>query len=148
MNRVFNASLFKGKVALVTGGATGIGLAIASQFLELSSHVIIASRKEDALREATDKLNAQYGGAKGGSGVAEPCSYLTCNIREESQVVQLFEKAVERHGKVDYVINNGGGQFPAPAQTISKKGWKAVVETNLTGTFMMCREAHEAGGMG
>ena len=147
MNQVFNTSLFRGKVALVTGGATGIGYAIASQFLSLSSQVIIASRKEDALREAARTLNAKYGGESGGSGVVEPCSYLTCNIREEEQVVRLFERAIETHGKVDYVVNNGGGQFPAPAQTISKKGWRAVVETNLTGTFMMCREAHEAGRM-
>ena len=53
---------------------------------------------------------------------------------------QLIDTTLDKFGKIDFLVNNGGGQFPSPIQNISLKGWKAVVETNLTGTFLMCRE--------
>jgi len=56
------------------------------------------------------------------------------------QVKNLMEKTLERFGKIDFLVNNGGGQFASPAENISTKGWNAVVETNLTGTFLCCRE--------
>ena len=56
------------------------------------------------------------------------------------QVKALFRETLKRFGRVDFVVNNGGGQFPSPAADISLKGWNAVVDTNLTGTFLMCKE--------
>ena len=60
------------------------------------------------------------------------------------QVKKLISTTVEQYGRLDFVVNNGGGQFYSPASNISLKGWNAVVETNLTGTFLMCREGEQA----
>ena len=60
------------------------------------------------------------------------------------QVKKLISATVEQYGRLDFVVNNGGGQFYSPASNISLKGWNAVVETNLTGTFLMCREGEQA----
>ena len=65
---------------------------------------------------------------------------LVCNIREEDQVRALMAEVVLRFGRIDLLINNAGGQFPSPAQAIRTRGWNAVLETNLTGTFLCCRE--------
>ena len=62
----------------------------------------------------------------------------------QSQVQALMRFAVSEHGGLDLLVNNAGGQFPSPAAGISSKGWNAVVETNLTGTFLCCREAFDA----
>ena len=66
---------------------------------------------------------------------------VVCNIRDEEQVKSLIATSLKKHRRLDFVVNNGGGQFLSPAESISLKGWTAVVETNLTGTFLMCREA-------
>lgn len=56
------------------------------------------------------------------------------------QVQRLISNTIKRFGKIDFLVNNGGGQFPGPASSFSLKGWNAVIETNLTGTFLCCRE--------
>lgn len=129
---IFREGLFRDRVAIVTGGATGIGLRIAEDLVELGAKVVIASRKLERLSIAARGLSQEYG--------AEVLP-VRCNIRERSQVEGLFDATLQRFGKVDFVVNNGGGQFPAPAETISEKGWQAVIETNLTGTFHMCQVA-------
>lgn len=129
---IFRDGLFDGRVAIVTGGATGIGLAIAEDLVQLGAKVVIASRKLERLTIAAKGLSADYR--------AEVVP-VACNIRERAQVEALFSATLDRFGKVDFVVNNGGGQFPAPAETISEKGWHAVIETNLTGTWNMCQVA-------
>ena len=129
---IFRDGLFRGRVAIVTGGATGIGLAIAEDLVALGAKVVIASRKLERLAVAAKGLSADYG--------AEVVP-VECNVRSRAQVEALFDETIRRFEKIDFVVNNGGGQFAAPAETISEKGWQAVIETNLTGTFHMCQVA-------
>ncbi len=128
---IFRDDLFVGQVFLVTGGGTGIGRAIAHELASLGAHVVIAARKEERLKGVVDEI------VKGGG----EASFHTVNIRDEESIQALFAAIVEEHGVLHGLVNNAGGQFPSPAQYISTKGWHAVIETNLTGTFMVSREA-------
>ncbi|MCL4868125.1 MAG: SDR family oxidoreductase [Anaerolineae bacterium] len=129
---IFRPDLFKGQVILVTGGGTGIGRAIAHELASLGAQVLLAARKLEPLEQTRDEIAAAHGSA----------SVYLCNIRQEEQITALFAEILAEHGRLDALVNNAGGQFMSPAESISNKGWNAVVETNLTGTFMMCREAY------
>jgi citronellol/citronellal dehydrogenase len=128
---IFRPDLFADQVIIVTGGGTGIGRATAHELASLGAHVVLASRKLPNLERVRDEIIAAGGRA----------SAVACNIREEAQVAALFEQTLSEHGAVHGLVNNAGGQFLSPAEQISLKGWHAVLETNLTGTFLMCREA-------
>ena len=130
MRSIFRADLFRGRVALVTGGATGIGLAIAEELASLGAKVVIASRKRERLIPAARGLSEEYGAEVEG---------VVCNIRQADEVEALVDRTLERFGKIDFLVNNGGGQFPAPAESIKEKGWHAVIDTNLNGTWKMCQ---------
>lgn len=126
---MYKEDLFQDKVALVTGGRSGIGYAIAEQFLQLGAKVFICSRKEESLKEAAENLQ------KIGS-----CAYKTCDIREIEQIKALAQAIKEEYGRLDILVNNAGGQFPSPAEKISPKGWMAVINNNLNGTFFVSHE--------
>ena len=128
---IFRPDLFAGQTYVVTGGGTGIGRAVAHELAALGAHVVLAARTETNLVRVAAEI-ASTGGA---------ASHFVCNIREEEQVVALFDHVLAERGGLDGLVNNAGGQFLSPAEMISLKGWRAVVETNLTGTFLMCREA-------
>lgn len=98
---------------------------------------MIASRNGERLKAAATELQKQL--PENGSAELD---YTVCNIRKEDQVKQLMSTTIKRYGKIDFLVNNAGGQFPSPAEGISLKGWNAVVETNLTGTFLCCREVY------
>ena len=134
---VFRANLFAGHTAIVTGGATGIGKAIAKELLGLGCKVVVASRNSERLKEAVTELAP----AAGSAAIAQ----FTCNIRDEEAVQGLMKYTNATFGGLDYLVCNAGGQFPSRAHKISLKGWNAVIETNLTGTFLCCREALGAG---
>ena len=131
---IFRPGLFTGKVALVTGGATGIGLACAEEFVRLGGTVAIASRKMNRLIPAAKGLSRDYG------GTVEP---FTVNIRDRAQCEKLFDEVLAHFGKVDFLVNNGGGQFATTSESLNEKGWKAVIVTNLNGTWNMCQVAGE-----
>jgi len=129
---VFEKNLLKGKVAIVTGGGTGIGKEIAKHFLELGAKVAIAGRKKEPL----EKTEKEFKGKE--------LMVLQTDIRDPEQANNLVRQTVKRWGKLDILINNAGGQFIAPVEKISNNAFDAVVKTNLYGTFYMCRAAGEA----
>ncbi len=130
---MYSKDLFKDKIIVVTGGRSGIGYAIAKQMLQLGAKVTICSRKEEPLAAAAKELQA-FG----------ECDYMSCDIRQTEQIQALAKQVKERHGRLDILINNAGGQFPALAEYINDKGWNAVINNNLNGTFYMTREMANA----
>ncbi|CAN7937242.1 unnamed protein product, partial [Ixodes hexagonus] len=135
---IFRPGLFRNKVAVVTGGATGIGKAITEELLYLGCSVTIASRNEENLKAAINDLQSRLPDQDAQARI----SYTPCNVRSEEQVKNLITRTLETYGRLDFLVNNGGGQFLSKADGISLKGWNAVVETNLTGTFLACKEAY------
>lgn len=125
---VFAPDLFRGRTALVTGGGRGIGRAIALAFARLGANVVIASRKPENLTPTQAELTA----------LGAQCLAVPTNIRETDQVEALVQQTIERFGAIDFLINNAGGQFPARPSDISDRGWRAVVDLNLNGTWNMC----------
>lgn len=123
---MYSKNLFKNKNVLVTGGRSGIGYAIAKHYLELGANVIIASRKEVALKEACNAL------LEFGNCIAHPC-----DIRKVEDIESLCEVIKLKFKHLDVLVNNAGGQFPSASQKMSKKGWDAVINNNLNGTFYM-----------
>ncbi|KAI7794872.1 peroxisomal trans-2-enoyl-CoA reductase [Triplophysa rosa] len=134
---VFKAGLFNHKVAIVTGGGTGIGKSITSELLQLGCSVVISSRKLERLTAAAEELTQKIPPSS-----PAKVTPIQCNIRNEEEVKNLMASTLKLHGKIDFLVNNGGGQFSSPVNMMSSKGWKAVIDTNLTGTFLCCKEAY------
>jgi len=117
--------LFAGRAALVTGGGSGIGRVIARRFAALGAQVVLAGRHQETLAAAQGEIEAA-----GGTALAHPT-----DIRQVDQVDALVKAALARFGRIDFVVNNAGGQFPARPSEISDRGWRAVVDLNLNGTW-------------
>jgi citronellol/citronellal dehydrogenase len=128
---IFRPYLFAGQTIVITGGGSGIGRAASHELASLGAHVVLAARKQERLEQVREEIVRAGGSA----------SAYACNIRDEAQVAALFEAVLAERGAVHGLFNNGGGQFLSPAAQITLRGWQAVIETNLTGTFLMCREA-------
>jgi peroxisomal trans-2-enoyl-CoA reductase len=124
----FAPDLFRGRTALITGGGRGIGKEIALAFARFGANVVIASRKPENLEPTAKELTAR--------GAA--CLAVPTNIRETEQVDSLVQAALARFGAIDFLVNNAGGQFPARPSDISDRGWRAVVDLNLNGTWNLC----------
>ena len=130
---VYRSDLFEGKVALVSGGGSGIGRATALLFAKLGAKVAICGRTQEKLDAVADFIRG-----KGGEVLA-----VSTDIREPEQIDALYNKIDETFGGLDYLVNNAGGQFPAHAIDFSPKGWNAVINNNLNGSwYMMQRAAH------
>ena len=127
MPNIFRKGLFEGQVAIVTGGASGIGLATAIVFGELGARVAICGRKKEKLESAEQKLRAL-----GVEVFAE-----ACDIREVDQIAAFTDAVKSTLGPASVLVNNAGGQFPTTAETVTPRGWEAVVRNNLNGTFFM-----------
>lgn len=134
-SQIFRNDLLKDQVCIVTGGGTGIGASVARELGHLGAQVIIASRKAENIEPAAAGLSKEIGREVVG---------LTCDIRDRDNVAAFVQQVMDRFGKIDVLINNGGGQFFSPADGISPKGWDAVIATNLTGTWNMTRAVHDA----
>jgi citronellol/citronellal dehydrogenase len=126
---VFRPGLLDGQVVLVTGGGSGIGLVIAQECAALGARVAIGGRKEERLQEAAADLRA------GGADVLA----VPVDIRDPQACADWVGTAHARFGQLDVLVNNAGGQFPSAALDIDPKGWRAVIDTNLNGTWFMSR---------
>jgi citronellol/citronellal dehydrogenase len=128
---VFSPGLFAGQRAWVTGGGSGIGRCVAHELASLGAQVLISGRTEDKLKRVAAEI-AEDGGQ---------CEWRVFDIRDEAAVKQQVAAALQA-GPITALVNNAGGQFPAPLEAISRNGFDAVVSNNLTGGFLMMRELY------
>ena len=127
---VLRPGLFEGRVLWVTGGGSGIGRCVAHELASLGALVVLSGRSDDKLQRVAAEIAEDGGRAE----------WLAFDIRDEEAVKAAVAGIVAKHGRIDGLVNNAGGQFPAPLQSISKRGFDAVVSNNLTGGFLMARE--------
>jgi citronellol/citronellal dehydrogenase len=136
------AGLLSGRTVLVSGGGSGIGRATAWLAARLGARVIVCGRTLEKVTRVREALSAR----------GLPCEAHALDIRERGAVDALFADLFARLGNIDLLVNSAGGQFPQAAVDFTDKGWRAVIETNLTGTFNMVqslgRHWHAAGSAG
>jgi NAD(P)-dependent dehydrogenase (short-subunit alcohol dehydrogenase family) len=125
---IFRPDLLKGQRFIVTGGGTGMGRAMTFLLARLGATVIINGRREEKLRATADAVRDLVGGT---------VDWRAMSIREPNQVDEFLDYVFDTHGGVDTLVNNAGGQFPQNAIDFSRKGWAAVVDLNLNGTWWM-----------
>ncbi|MEM1120416.1 MAG: SDR family oxidoreductase [Bacteroidota bacterium] len=130
---MFGKNLYKDKIAFITGGRSGIGYAIAKMMLQLGAKVMIASRKAEPLAKAAERLST-FG----------ECAHHPCDIRKTEEIQAVAAAIKEKFGRLDILVNNAGGQFPTLARILNDKGWSAVINNNLNGTFFVTREMANA----
>lgn len=147
-SEVFAPGVLSGRVALVTGGGTGLGKATALELARCGATVTIAGRRGEVLEQAVAEIAEQTGGADtmaaGGAGApAGAADWVAGDIRERLQARTLVQTVLERHGRLDVLVNNAGGQFFSPAELIAAKGWRAVWRLNVEGMLNMSEAAFE-----
>lgn len=134
VSEIFAPGLLDGRVAIVTGGGTNLGRVAATELAACGASVVIAGRRAEVLDETA-------------ATIGEACSAAQGDIREPEQAAAIVVAAVERHGRLDLLVNNAGGQYFVPAEAITAKGWRAVQRLNVEGTATMTRAAVD-GGLG
>lgn len=129
-SRVFATDALAGTVALVTGGGTNLGKAAAAELARCGAQVVIAGRRADVLEQAAEEIGGR-------------CSVVAGDIRDREGAQAIVSASLERHGRLDLLLNNAGGQYFVPAENITPKGWQAVQRLNVGGTLAMCEAAYE-----
>jgi citronellol/citronellal dehydrogenase len=124
-SKIFQRGLLDGQVAIVSGGGSGLGRATALELAALGARVVVCGRRQEPLDETA--------GLADGSRVEA----RACDIREEEQVQALVDDVMERHGRIDLLVNNAGGQYMSPAEDITPKGFRTVIRLNVEGTWLM-----------
>ena len=127
-SEIFRADLLAGQAALITGGGTGLGRAAAHELVACGARVVLAGRRIEVLEAAAAEIG-------------EGATVAAGDVREDDDAARLVEAVLERHGRLDVLVNNAGGQYFAPAETIEAKGWNAVWRLNVDGTLRMARAA-------
>jgi citronellol/citronellal dehydrogenase len=135
----FRADLLREQVAIVTGGGTGIGRAIALELSQCGAHVAICGRRPGPLAETAAELTR-----RAASGSANTCLHMTCDIREPAEVAAFVEAVRARFGRIDILVNNAGGQRPFPAADMPLENFEKVIRNNLVGTFAMTQTVARA----
>jgi citronellol/citronellal dehydrogenase len=130
-SQIFRPGLLDGCVCVVSGAGTGLGRAIATELATLGATVIGCGRRSEPLDGTVDAIRQA-----GGAAEAEPM-----DIRDADSVDALIDRVLDRHGKLDLLVNNAGGQFMSPAEAISPKGFRTVTELNVQGTWQMTHAA-------
>jgi len=130
-SRIFRDGLLDGQVIAVSGAGTGLGRETSLELLRLGATVVGCGRRSEPL-DGTAALAADLPGE---------FEHRTLDVRDEDPVDAFFDGVIERHGRLDTLVNNAGGQFLAPAETISPKGFRTVIELNVTGTWLMTNAA-------
>src|SRR5437899_4885414 len=129
---VFRGGRFAGEAGLVTGAGSGIGRCTAHELAALGARVALVGRRMEKLEVVAREIADAGGSAR----------VYAADIREEERVREMVGAALGDFGRLDFLVNNAGGQFFAPLETISAKGWDSVVRTNLYGGFLMAREVY------
>ena len=130
-SRIFAPGLLDGQVCVVSGAGTGIGRATALELASLGATVVGCGRRDEPLKAMVAEVEA-------GGGKAE---FEAMDIRDDEAVDRLMDGVLERHGRIDLLVNNAGGQFLSPAEAISPKGFRTVIELNVQGTWQMTHAA-------
>jgi citronellol/citronellal dehydrogenase len=124
-SKIFQPGLLDGQVAIVSGGGSGLGRATALELAALGARVLVCGRRQEPLDETAaladgDRVEAH-----------------SCDIREDDQVASVVDSVMERHGRIDLLVNNAGGQYMSPAEDITPKGFRTVIRLNVEGTWLM-----------
>jgi len=130
-SRIFRDDLLEGKVIVVSGAGTGLGREATLEMIRLGATVVGCGRRTEPLEET----------AVLAEGLPGRFEHARLDIREEENVDRFFDELIERHGRLDTLVNNAGGQFLSPAEAISPKGFRTVIELNVTGTWLMTHAA-------
>ncbi len=150
---VFRDGIFAKQTIIVTGGGSGIGRCTAHELAALGASVALVGRKEAKLNAVAAEIHATLA-TQGeprratdvtphrATDVTPRVTTHACDIRDEDAVRDMVAAVLAAHGRIDALVNNAGGQYPATLATISAKGWDAVVRTNLTGGFLVARECY------
>lgn len=134
-SRIFRSDALGGRVVLVTGGGTGLGLASALELARCGARVFIAGRRQDVLEKAARQVADRAQTAR--------LDVVAGDIREPADAERMVATVVREHGHLDVLVNNAGGQYFVPAEAITAKGWRAVWRLNLEGTVNMTNAAVE-----
>ena len=126
-SKIFAPDLLDGSVCIVTGAGTGLGKACARELAALGATVVGCGRRAEPIEAMAAELTEAGGKAEA----------VVADIRDEDAVNELVDGVLERHGRIDLLVNNAGGQFLSPAESISSKGFRTVIELNVQGTWHM-----------
>jgi len=130
---VFAAGALSGRTALITGGGTGLGFAIAAAYAGLGANTVLVGRRQEKLDSAAGEIEAA-----GGKVIT-----VRTDVRDYDQVVAAVQAARKKFGQLDILVNSAAGNFFCPTEQLSPNGWRVVVDIDLNGTFLCCKAAFD-----